>query len=158
MDPNRLFYVAEIIFHHLRIIAHTEGKVQAAVSPLAGLTPKMVTYLHDRFHVGPEYLEVALGPAIGPCCYEVQGDVSEPLLAKWGGLAEGCLHKKNGNHFVDLRRLNALLSQEAGVPPEQIFTIGPCTACTLDEFYSYRRDGVPGVKETGRQLSFAGWL
>ncbi len=125
---------------------------------LAGLTPKMVTYLHDRFHVGTESLEVALGPAIGPCCYEVQGDVSEPLLAKWGGLAEGCLDKKNGKHFVDLRNLNALLFEESGVPPEQIFTLGPCTACTPDEFYSYRRDGYAAKEDTGRQLSFAGWL
>ncbi len=125
---------------------------------LAGITPKMVTYLLDRFHVDPESLEVALGPAIGPCCYEVQGDVSEPLLEKWGGLAEGTLHKRNGKRFVDLRSLNALLFQEAGVPPEHIFTIGPCTACTPDEFYSYRRDGHAAKEDTGRQLSFAGWL
>jgi len=125
---------------------------------LAGLSPKMVTHFRDQFHVGPESLEVALGPAIGPCCYEVRGDVTEPLLAKWGGLAEGCLHKKNGNHFVDLRNLNVLLFQEAGVPQEQIFTVGPCTACTPDEFYSYRRDGYGAKQDTGRQLSFAGWL
>jgi len=125
---------------------------------LAGLTPKMVTYLQDRFHVGPESLEVALGPAIGPCCYEVQNDVSAPLLAKWKGFTEQSLQSRNGKQFLDLRTLNTLQLQESGVPPAQIFTLGPCTTCASDEFYSYRRDGVPGVKETGRQLSFAGWF
>lgn len=125
---------------------------------LAGLTPKMVTYLRDRFHVGSESLEVALGPAIGPCCYEVQGDVSDRLLMKWKGFTEQSLQARNGKQFLDLRTLNTLQLQDSGVPPAQIFTLGPCTACASDEFYSYRRDGVPGEKETGRQLSFAGWL
>ena len=97
---------------------------------MAGITTKMVAHFQDRFQVAPESLEVALGPAIGPCCYEVQGDVTEPLLAKWKGLAEACIRKNNGSYFVDLKSLNILQIQEAGVPPDQLFSIGPCTACT----------------------------
>ena len=125
---------------------------------MAGLVAKMVAHLRDRYHVELDALEVALGPAIGPCCYEIQNDVSAPLLAKWKGFTEQSLQSRNGKQFLDLRTLNTLQLQESGVPPAQIFTLGPCTACASDEFYSYRRDGVPGVKETGRQLSFAGWL
>ncbi len=125
---------------------------------LAGITTKMVAHFQDRFQVAPESLEVALGPAIGPCCYEVQADVTEPLLANWKGLAEACIHKKNGSSFVDLKSLNKLQLQEAGVPPDQLYSIGPCTACTPEEFYSYRRDGYGAKSDTGRQLSFAGWF
>ncbi len=125
---------------------------------LLGLAPKMVAHLGDRFQVKPESIEVALGPAIGPCCYEVRDDVTEPLLARWQGMAEACVRSDNGKSYVDLRKLNSLLLAEAGVPSERIFTIGPCTSCSPDDFFSYRRDGYGTKQDTGRQLSFAGWL
>jgi len=129
---------------------------------LAGLAPKMVRHLKDRYDAGPSSLEVALGPAIGPCCYEIQEDVSVPLIEKWGTLAEGCLERRDGKTFLDLKDLNGLLLEDAGVPPSQIFMIGPCTSCAEEEFFSYRRDlsavAQAGKEETGRQLSFIGWL
>jgi hypothetical protein len=113
----------------------------------------MVRHLKESYGVEPASIEAALGPAIGPCCYEVREDVSVPLMEKWGSLAEGCLERRNGKTFLDLRELNGLLLEEAGVPPERIFSAGPCTSCAADDFFSYRRE----KKETGRQLSFIGW-
>ncbi|MGH7770793.1 MAG: peptidoglycan editing factor PgeF [Candidatus Binatia bacterium] len=121
---------------------------------LAGITPKMVRYLKDRHDVDPASIEVALGPAIGQCCYEVREDVSVPLIGKWGSLAEGCLERRDGRTFLDLRDLNALLLEEAGVPPAHIFMIGPCTSCAREDFFSYRRER----GKTGLQMSFIGWL
>lgn len=125
---------------------------------LTGLSAKVVAHLRDRYHVEPGSLEVALGPTIGPCCYEIQSDVSTLILAKWKDLAERCLQTREGKNFLDLRSLNTMLFQRAGVPSGQISTIGPCTSCTPDEFFSYRRDGYGSKGDTGRQLSFAGWL
>jgi len=121
---------------------------------LAGIAPKMISHLRDRYGVEPASIEAALGPAIGSCCYEIGTDVSRPLLQKWGHLAERCLHRKGGRHFLDLRGLNSLLLQEAGVPYAQIFDVGPCTSCAAGDFFSYRRE----KKETGRQIGFIGWL
>jgi YfiH family protein len=121
---------------------------------LAGITPKMVRYLKNRCSVDPASIEVALGPSIGQCCYEVQEDVSVPLIEKWGSLAEGCLERRDGRTFLDLKDLNALLLEDAGVPPAQIFMIGPCTSCAKDDFFSYRRER----GKTGLQMSFIGWL
>jgi YfiH family protein len=121
---------------------------------LAGVVPKMIHYLKDRYEVDPGSIEAALGPAIGPCCYEIGADVSGPLVRKWGGLAGRCLQSSDGKQFLDLRELNHLLLQDAGLPPEQIFSVGPCTCCEAGDFFSYRRE----KKETGRQISFIGWL
>ena len=121
---------------------------------LAGIAPKMINHLRGRYGVEPASIEAALGPAIGSCCYEIGTDVSLPLLQKWGNLAERCLHMKGGKNFLDLRGLNSLLLQEAGVPHRQIFSTGPCTSCAAEDFFSYRRE----KKETGRQLSFIGLM
>ncbi len=121
---------------------------------LAGLAAKMVRHLRDRYGVEPETLEAALGPAIGPCCYEVRSDVSAPLVKKWGELAKGCVEAREGKTFLALADLNRSLLEEAGIPSSKIFRVGPCTSCARNDFFSYRREG----GETGRQISFIGWL
>lgn len=121
---------------------------------LAGIAPKMVNHLRDRYHVKPGSVGVALGPTIGLCCYEIGPDVWVPLVQRWGSLAEKCLQERDGKRFLDLRELNSLLLGDAGVPPANLFRIGPCTGCSAEDFFSYRRE----KRETGRQISFIGWL
>lgn len=121
---------------------------------MAGLAAKMVRHLQDRYGVGPEKLEAALGPAIGPCCYEVRSDVSAPLVKKWGELAKGCVDARGGKTYLALADLNRSLLEEAGIPASKIFRVGVCTSCAGNDYFSYRREG----KETGRQMSFIGWL
>jgi YfiH family protein len=121
---------------------------------LAGIATKMVRHFNESYGISSRFIEVALGPAIGPCCYEVREDVSGPLIEKWGSLATGCLKKGDGKTFLGVRELNSLLLEDAGVPPAQIFQIGSCTSCAASDFFSYRRER----KETGRQMSFIGWL
>jgi YfiH family protein len=121
---------------------------------LVGIAAKMVRHLNVHYGVSAPSIEVALGPAIGPCCYEIREDVSAPLIEKWGSLAEESLERRDGKTFLDARELNSLLLEDAGVPPAQIFVIGSCTSCTASDFFSYRRE----KKETGRQMSFIGWL
>lgn len=120
---------------------------------LAGIAPKMVRYLNERFGAKPTSLEVALGPAIGPCCYEIGSDVAEPIRQKWGSAGDNHLRNSKGKEFLDLRGLNRSLLEQVGVPGAQIFQIGPCTSCAAAEFFSYRRE----KQETGRQMSFIGW-
>lgn len=139
------------------ILFSAPGRSLAAVvhagwrGSLAGVAPKMVRHLKDRYGAAPESLEAALGPAIGPCCYEIGADVAGPLAEKWGALAAPSLASRGAQRFLDLRELNRQLLEDAGVPAARIFTVGPCTACAAEDFFSYRRDG-----ETGRQISFLG--
>ena len=45
---------------------------------VAGIVPKTVALLVDRFGATVEGLRMAIGPSAGPCCYEVD----EPVLSK----------------------------------------------------------------------------
>ena len=133
-------------------------KIAAAVhagwrGTLAGIAAKMVRLLESEYGISPDTVEAALGPAIGPCCYEVKDDVSRPLIERWGMITEPCVENRTGKTYLDLRRLNRAILEQAGVPSQQICDIGPCTSCPPDRFFSYRRER----KETGRQISFIGW-
>ncbi len=120
---------------------------------LAGIAPKMVRHLNNRYSLKPESLQAALGPAIGPCCYEIGSNVSAPLSQRWGSLAENSIEVRDNKTFLDLKKLNMLLLYDSGVPNEKIFRVGPCTRCACEDFFSYRRERA----ETGRQISFIGW-
>lgn len=121
---------------------------------LAGIAAKAVGHFKDQYNVGAEELEVALGPSIGVCCYEVKDDVSQPMMKKWGSLTTPSIAVRDGKSFLNLRRLNRDILRAAGVPGKQLFEIGPCTACASEEFYSYRKQG----GETGRQMGIVGWM
>jgi len=121
---------------------------------LAGISIKMVNHLRKRYDVEPASIEVAMGPAIGPCCYEIGADVSVPMVQKWGGMAEKTLQLRDDKSYLDVRDLNRLQLEEAGVTAEKTYQIGPCTSCATNDFFSYRRRR----GKNGLQISFIGWL
>ena len=83
-------------------------------------------------------LQGFVGPAIGPCCYEVGPEVAEPFAARFG---RDVLEKRNLDLWTSAER--AL--REAGVG--RVERVDLCTACHPERFFSHRRDA--GV--TGRQ-------
>ena len=140
----------------------SKGRLAAVIhagwrGTLAGLVMKTVRHIESRYGAEAQDLWCALGPAIGPCCYEIGPDVSGPLLRKWGDKAEASLRHGDGKTTLDLRQLNAALLAAAGVREERIASAGPCTACSPAEFFSYRRESRNGDGVTGRQASFIGW-
>ena len=121
---------------------------------LAGIAEKAVRLFNNQYNVAAGDLEVALGPSIGVCCYEVKDDVAGPLMRNWGKLMTPSICVKAGKSFVNLRRLNRDILRASGVPGTQLHQVGPCTCCAADDFFSYRR----AQSETGRQISVVGWL
>jgi len=63
------------------------------------------------------------------------------------------LEFREAKTFLDLRSLNRAILERAGIPSQQILSVGPCTCCAANDFFSYRRER----KKTGRQISFIGW-
>src|SRR6185295_1770758 len=49
----------------------------------AGIADRTVRLFASQYGVAPSDLEVALGPSIEVCCYEVKDDVAGPLMKKW---------------------------------------------------------------------------
>lgn len=103
-----------------------------------------------RDGVDPASLHAALGPSIGPCCYEVGDDVARLFASADLPVLPG---RENGKWFIDLRRCNQLLLSSAGLLRERIRICGPCTRCRSDLYHSYRVDR----ERAGRQLSWIGW-
>jgi len=88
--------------------------------------------------LGGGRLSAAIGPGIGPCCYEVGPDVFDPFRARFGA---GVV--RDGK--LDLWSAAEHALRTAGA--EQISRIDVCTACSPELFFSHRRDG----QRTGRQ-------
>jgi polyphenol oxidase len=83
-------------------------------------------------------LAAAIGPGIGPCCYEVSEDVAAPYQAAFGG-------KIVRDGRLDLWSAAEQSLQAAGC--EHVERTDLCTACNPELFFSHRRDGA----RTGRQ-------
>ena len=81
----------------------------------------------------------AIGPGIGPCCYEVGDDVLAEFEGLGGGIADGSR--------LDLVAVARKLLGRAGV--EQIEASGLCTSCEAELFYSHRRDGNRAGRQAG---------
>lgn len=79
----------------------------------------------------------AIGPAIGPCCYEVGPEVS----SAFAGLGDDVIDER----MLDLPAVAQRLLRDAGV--EQVESSGLCTSCEPELFFSHRRD----AGRTGRQ-------
>ena len=98
----------------------------------------------------PADLVAALGPGIGPCCYEV----GEELRAAFGPGADAFFRPgPGGRSHLDVRAANVRQLEDAGVRPGGVHHVEDCTSCREDLYYSYRREG-PG---TGRMISFVGF-
>lgn len=116
----------------------------------AGVLEAALDHLRRDFAVAPADVEASLGPAIGPCCYQVGPEVRATFAARIGDLTAPAWRRSGDRLRLDLRQAVRLLLGAAGV--RTVFTVGPCTACT-PSLASYRRDGTGA----GRQLSFIGW-
>ncbi len=114
---------------------------------VAGILPRALAVLTARAGVGPEAVRAAIGPAIGPCCYEVGDEVVTALLAV--APEDVALRPGPRRPHADLRAVNEALLRAAGV--RQIEHVGPCTRCSPDH-YSHRRDG----EATGRLAGVIG--
>ena len=98
----------------------------------------------------PDELLAAVGPGIGPCCYEV-GDELRAAFGEDG--SEIFRPGPRGRPHLDVRAANRRQLVAAGVRPERIEDVDECTYCRGDLYHSYRRDG-PGA---GRMISFVGF-
>jgi YfiH family protein len=87
--------------------------------------------------LGGGEVAAAVGPGIGPCCYEIGEDIADAYRARFGA---DVLRGRN----LDLWTAAERILRDAGV--ESVERLDICTACNA-EFFSHRRDG--GV--TGRQ-------
>ena len=111
----------------------------------AGVVPRAIESL-ERAGSAPSDLWMAMGPSIGPCCYEVGSEVASRFPA-------AALRGDGSRPHLDLRQVNRRQAIGAGLDATRILPDPPCTACRNEIFFSHRRLG----PRTGRLWALA-WI
>jgi len=99
-------------------------------------------------------IRAAMGPAIGGCCFEVDAELADLFVAEIPDAREHTRAGRPGKAFMSLRSIIRRQLERAGLRPDAILSLGPCTKCAADRFFSRRAAG--GVT-TGLQMSYIGF-
>ena len=137
------------------LFAEPEARVCGAAhagwrGTVGGVGSNVVTRMTELGAV-PARIRVALGPSIGPCCFEVGPEVVAEFTAAFGDVPGMVVDGPNKQH-IDLRVAMRYVLERAGIAPDHIDDRPPCTRCEGDRFFSYRRDG----REGGVHMGFIG--
>ncbi len=139
------------------LLAEETGRVVAAVHAgwrgLARRAPiAAVEALLERYGVRPGRLIAAIGPAIGPCCYEIGAEVRQTFVdaGHHGTLVERWFAPRDGGKFLlDTWTATREQLEGAGMQPSRIHGADLCTRTHAGLFHSYRVKG----KSAGRMAA-----
>ena len=147
---------------------------------LARIAQKAVGRMIQEYGSKPSHLLAAIGPSIGPCCYEVGVELvtrftaqfadaagyfdeprtgDEPNPIQWLNMKPPGHQPPPKNVHLDLRKANVSQLRSAGLRAGNIYVSDLCTACHTDLFFSYRKEGpvsgrllgALGVKGAGKR-------
>jgi YfiH family protein len=123
---------------------------------VAGIAARTAAQMVAEFGCRWGDLQAALGPSIGPCCFEVGPEVAAQFddSCVVQAAAEESTNSTQQRVKVDLHRANMTQLLDAGLSPGAIFQVAPCTMCHPGQFHSFRRDR----EQSGRLVSGIGIL
>ena len=102
----------------------------------ADIAGKTVLAMVRDFGCRPENIRAAIGPNIGFCCFETDGDVPAALEETFGKQIWEYVRPQQNKYYVNLKEINALALRRVGVKNIEISEA--CTMCEHDRFWSHR--------------------
>lgn len=139
------------------LFVSTDGAVAGAAHAgwrglLDGVLENTVNAMSKQGGAAPASLLAWMGPAIGPCHFEVGAEVRQAFIATGGVPASSleaafvAMPERPGKYLMDIYSVARLRLAAAGLT--RVYGGGQCTVCDHKNFYSYRRDGVTGRMAT----------
>jgi len=92
--------------------------------------------MQEEFNSNPKNIIAGVAPSIGRCCYEVDWNVAQHFET-----IENAYDKKGDKYMLDLPYVNKLQLLNAGLLEENIEMSNICTACEVEDYFSYRKEG-----------------
>ena len=111
-----------------------------------------IAQMRSEFGSQPEHLVAAIGPGIGACCYSVGEELVERFTQQFTYAEHLVQRTEAGTQMLDLTEANRRQLLATGIDAGQITTVGGCTCCQPQRFFSHR--GQHG--RTGRMMSVVG--
>lgn len=99
-----------------------------------GIIKNAIRKLKETFSSDPSKILIAIGPSIGPCCYEVDEPVMKAITSQTGSSYQTI----NGKYYIDLKRENLKQALAEGVLEKNIWISEDCTRCNHERFHSFR--------------------
>lgn len=100
---------------------------------LQGIAARALEQMAAAFGTRPENVIAAVGPCIGPCCYEVGQDFKDAFGPEWEPLFT---RKNEEKYHFDLKTANRRVLEQAGVG--EIYVTEECTMCHSELLFSHR--------------------
>lgn len=119
---------------------------------LKGIVSRAVDLFRHAYKSDVPGMLAAIGPCLGPCCFEVGWDVAEKFSRVFPLVPEAIIAGTGEKPVLNLPVLISSELQRSGFRHDRITSLSLCTRCHSELFYSYRREG----KQAGRMLGVIG--
>lgn len=106
-----------------------------------GIVGEAIKIIEEKYSSKPEDICVAIGPHIGSCCYNINGERAEYFK---NNFCEECVEKIDGDEYsLSLTKANLAVLKKCGIPEGNIKIMDECTCCHKEngefKFGSFRR-------------------
>jgi YfiH family protein len=105
-----------------------------------GIAKETLRKMNEEFGCKTGDIEVAIGPSIGKCCFEIGKEVYDEFLDTLGWSKDYCKKTGEVKWHIDLKGIITHMLIDAGVNAQKICNANICTKCNKDVFFSHRGD------------------
>ncbi len=132
-DCVPLFFVDPV----RRVVATSHAGWKGTVARIGEETVKR---MERDYGCRPEDILAAIGPSIGPCCFEVDAPVYE-AFSQLPLFDSGCYRQRGEKYDINLWEVNRRILLEAGIALDHLTVTDLCTRCHPEVFWSHRATG-----------------
>ncbi|MFR2559725.1 MAG: peptidoglycan editing factor PgeF [Oscillospiraceae bacterium] len=107
----------------------------------SGIVLKALVTMMSLYGADPYTMRAAIGPAIGKCCFETDGDVADAFHELMDPAVDERIERCGDKYHIDLKSINRLWLLRSGLDPSRIDVHPDCTKCRPDRYWSHRGMG-----------------